>query len=109
MLFIERDKTGQVIALRQGEGEKGKEEASIFDKEVMAFLQDSGKTDTLAQLLALSDTSIIRVLEDLIDLLIAKKIILLTDLPQEAQEKLRERKRVRKKLHLDDIMVDDIL
>lgn len=109
MLFIERDSKGKIVALRQAEPGEDREPASILDEEVMAFLQDSGEIDVLGQMLALSDSSIIRVLEDLIDLLITKKLILLTDLPLEAQEKIRERKRVRSKLQDDDIMVDDIL
>jgi len=38
------------------------------------------------------DTETIRVIEDLVDLLIEKKLILLTDLPVAAQKKLSERR-----------------
>ena len=48
-------------------------------------------------------------LEDLIDLLIDKKLILFTELPAAAQEKLSGRKRIRQQLGSGDLMVDDVL
>lgn len=42
-----------------------------------------------------SDIELVRVLEDLIDLLTAKHNILFTDLPEAAQEKLLKRKNAR--------------
>jgi hypothetical protein len=42
-----------------------------------------------------SDLEMIRVYEDLIDILMAKRIILLTDFPQAAQEKIVKRKKLR--------------
>ena len=76
---------------------------------MLAFLRASGELDALAQLLALSDNAIVRVLEDLIDLLIDKKLILFTELPAAAQEKLSGRKRIRQQLGSGDLMVDDVL
>ena len=48
-------------------------------------------------------------LEDLVDLLIDKKLILFTELPPAAQEKLHGRKQIRQKLGSADLMVDDVL
>jgi FMN phosphatase YigB (HAD superfamily) len=45
-----------------------------------------------------SDLEMIRVYEDLIDILIAKRVILLTDFPPAAQEKIVRRKRLRASL-----------
>lgn len=56
-----------------------------------------------------SDASVVRVLEDLIDLLIAKQIILFTELPQDAQAKLLGRKELRARLGDDQLTVNDIL
>lgn len=109
MLFIERDANDAIVAIRQGQMKPGLEPASLLDEEVLTFLKSSGELELLAQLLAHSDSSIIRVLEDLIDLLIDKKIILFTDLPKEAQEKIQSRKKLRTKMGSDDLMVDDIL
>jgi hypothetical protein len=110
MLYAERDKKGAIIAIRRGgEQEPGQEAVSLLEEEVLAFLQASGEVEPLAQLLMHSDASIVRVLEDLIDLLIAKKVILFTELPPEAQEKIQNRKRLRAKIGDDHLMVDDIL
>jgi hypothetical protein len=45
-----------------------------------------------------SDMEMIRVYEDLMDILMAKRIILLTDFPQAAQEKIVRRKKLRSSL-----------
>ena len=55
-----------------------------------------------------SDTETIRVIEDLVDLLIEKKLILLTDLPAAAQKKLSERRQIRGDLGvLGNVIVDE--
>ena len=59
----------------------------------MAADQDRYKQD-LSEL----DAGFIRVLEDLIDALIANGTLRLTDLPPQALEKLAERKRTRQRL-----------
>lgn len=54
------------------------------------------------------DTEFIRVLEDLIDVLVANGTIRLTDLPQQALEKLSKRKIVRSRLRdALDLINDD--
>lgn len=110
MLYIERDAQGAIAAIRKGgEGQSRLEPASLLDAEVLAFLESSGELTSLAHLLMSSDASLVRVLEDLIDLLIAKKLILITELPSEAQEKILSRKRLRAQMADDQLMVDDIL
>lgn len=52
-------------------------------------------TAAVRQEIEQSDLEMIRVYEDLIDLLLSKNILLLTDLPLPAQEKLLRRKRLR--------------
>lgn len=61
--------------------------------------------DNLSEL----DSDFIRVLEDLIDALIVNGSLRLTDLPQQAIDKLNKRKSLRKKLNdsLDLIEDDD--
>ncbi len=63
----------------------------------------------LKQDLSELDADFIRVLEDLIDALIANGSLRLTDLPPQALEKLSQRKRVRQRLQgaLDLIPDDD--
>lgn len=109
MLYIERNQEGAIVAIRRGEFSKDKEPVSFLDDEIHMFLKESGDLDSISQFLNFSDNTLVRVLEDLIDLLIAKNLILFTDLPVEAQEKIHERKLLRSKIGDDQLMVDDIL
>lgn len=109
MLYVDRDDQGKIIGVhRHSPGTDQGEKLSLLNAEVLAFLsQSDSEVNSLAKLLALTDESIIRVLEDLIDLLIKKNIILFTELPEEAQEKIRERKQAREMIGSDPLMVDD--
>jgi len=109
MLFIERNKEGKITAIHQNPTEEATEQKTLMDEEVLEFLGKEEKFDSWVQLLSLSDVSIIRIVEDLVDVLVKKNIIMLTDLPEEARDKLRERKKVRAKMEGDHIIVDDIL
>ena len=53
------------------------------------------------------DADFIRVLEDLIDVLVANGTLRLTDLPPEALEKLSQRKRARARLRDSLDLIDD--
>ena len=109
MLYVERDKVGNIIALHIKSESNAREQKAIMDEEILEFLNKSVDTDPWVQLLSLSDIGIIRILEDLIDLLIKKNVFMLTELPLEAQTKISERKRVREKIGPNHLMVDDIL
>ena len=109
MLYVERDKDGKVIALHKSSDPNAGEQKSIMDEEILDFLSKNVDTDPGIQFLALSDVGIIRIVEDLIDLLIRKNLILFTELPEDAQAKIRERKRVRAIMTDEDLVVDDIL
>lgn len=109
MLYIERNPDGSIAAICQSPSEKATEQKSLMDEEILAFLGKDKDIDSWVQLLSLSDVSIIRVIEDLIDVLVKKNIIMHTDLPEEARDKLNERKKVRKRMDSDLLVVDDIL
>lgn len=61
------------------------------------------KTSELSQL----DADFIRVLEDLIDALVANGTLRLTDLPPQALEKLSQRKQTRARLRDSLDLIDD--
>ena len=109
MLYIERHSDGTISAIHQAPSDKATEQKSLLDEEVIGFLSKSGELDSWIQLLSLSDISIIRIIEDLIDALVKKNVLMLTDLPEEARDKLKERKRVRKKMENDSFIVNDII
>ena len=65
--------------------------------------QDPAKKSDLSSL----DADFIRVLEDLIDTLVANGTIRLTDLPPEAIAKLNQRKRARRRLRDSLDLIED--
>ncbi|MGB5338645.1 MAG: hypothetical protein WBO06_06080 [Gammaproteobacteria bacterium] len=106
MPYVIRDADGRIVGLADQSPAGPAEEMTLSDPEVQAFLRAAR-----AQLSS-SDAETIRVIEDLVDVLIQKKLILPTDLPVAAQQKLSERQRMRSELNvLDNLMVgeDDIL
>lgn len=57
--------------------------------------------------LAESDQALIRVVEDLVDTLIAKDLLRFTDLPEAAQAKLLERRSLRRSVNALNLLQDD--
>lgn len=71
---------------------------------MIAFLQKLAPRN--AALLE-SDLSLIRALEDLIDVLIRKEVLRLTDLPDSVQTKLLSRRRLRGSMRSLSLLGDD--
>jgi len=80
-LFVERDADGNISGL-SATAAAGTERASLDDPEVQAFLRQL-------------DIDLVRVLEDVVDLLIGRGVFRFTDLPASAQQKLMFRKNLR--------------
>jgi hypothetical protein len=99
---VKRDTNGRIIGVSEQPGNGDVEELAADDPEVIAFLE-AARTQ-----LSSSDTETIRVIEDLVDVLIEKKVLLLTDLPRAARQKLIERQRMRSEMGvLGNLMVDE--
>ena len=95
MPFVKRDGEGAITAVSQV-GEAGfTEELPASDERLAEFL--SGVSDGRSSLDS-TDQDFIRVLEDVVELLINKGIILFTDLPDSAQSKMMQRQRMRSEL-----------
>jgi len=109
MLYVERDEKGSIIAMHSLPQPNAREEKSAIDDEILDYLNKTVSADSRKLLLALSDMGIIRLLEDLIDLLIKKNIICYTELPEQTQRKLQERKRLRETQSPQTLTVDNIL
>ena len=102
MPYVIRNSDDKIIGLSDEALNASAEELELSDPEVLEFLQHAKNE------LSSSDADTIRVIEDLVDVLIQKKLILLTDLPVPAQQKLTERQRIRNELNvLDNLMVDE--
>lgn len=109
MMYVRRNDGGEVVAVSE-EPLSGFVAVPADDPELRAFLErELGSPDH--RKFRESDSSLIRVIEDLVDLLATKGIIRFTDLPQEAQKKLMARKSMRgqdDQLNLIDDVGDDL-
>ena len=100
MPYVKRDEQGRIIAVNLEPGDDLMEVPS-GSPELLEFMRRMGlEQNTLEQ----SDMRLVRVLEDLIDLLIARDVIRFTDLPLPAQEKLMERRSMRQTLGALDLL-----
>ncbi len=92
MPYIKRDEQGRVVAVSL-------EPAPGFDEQVN---NNAPELSTFIALPAASledtDQDFIRVLEDVVELLIDKGLILFTELPQSAQDKIMRRQRLRSEM-----------
>lgn len=95
MPFVKRDKHGVVIAVSQEQGPGYAEELASDDPAIAAFFAGLASEESP---LEASDQDLIRVLEDVVDLLIAKGLILFTDLPVDAQQKIMRRQQLRARM-----------
>lgn len=111
MFYAERDREGRIVAIRKEPGTEGEGAEIVSEQELLDFLTEGQAGETYESLLRLTDSSVIRVLEDLIEVLISKNLILLTDLPEEARVKIGARRETRKRMHEEhtNFTVDDIL
>ena len=108
-MYVRRNDKGDVVAVSE-EPLDGFVSVPAEDADLQAFLT-AGTGLQVDQRFRQSDSSLIRVIEDLVDLLSMKGIIRFTDLPPEAQQKLMARKSMRGQddhLNLIDEVGDDL-
>ncbi|WP_428420515.1 hypothetical protein [Methylibium sp.] len=92
MPYALRHTDGRILSLHRNP-EAGSEFVPAEHPDVQAFL-GPGAGDPQSEFARL-DADVVRVLEDLIDVLIARQVLRITDLPVQAQEKLYARKSFR--------------
>jgi hypothetical protein len=96
MPYVRRSAQGEVVSLHR-HAEAGASEFLPDDHgDVRAFVGDTGSSKP-SEGFARLDADFVRVLEDVIDTLVAKNVINITDLPPEAQAKLFSRKSFRER------------
>ncbi|MFM1891761.1 MAG: hypothetical protein RLZ44_838 [Pseudomonadota bacterium] len=93
-IYIQRDAAGQITGLSSQAEDQRAEPASLDDPQVQQFLRNL-------------DLDLVRVLEDVIDLLVSRGVFRFTDLPDSAQEKLLFRKNLRSRWLAVDDPLDD--
>ncbi len=100
MPYVKRDTQGRITAVNLDPAE-GLVEIPPGAPELLDFMH---RLELEQSSLQQSDMRLVRVLEDLIDLLIARDVIRFTDLPLPAQEKLMERRTMRQSLGALDLL-----
>jgi hypothetical protein len=110
MPFVSRADNGEISALHEAPTATAIEYLENGDAEVQHFIIRSQRVGELKQDLLTSDTSMARVLEDLIDALIRKGVIAMGDLPPPARNKLEQRHRLRTEIRdVPVIQTDDLI
>lgn len=94
MLYIKRGNNGEIIALSHT-NQQGFEEVEEDLPEVLAYIQSLQSDKSLEILRA--DLDFIRVIEDVIDLLMKKNLLTITDFHPAVIEKLLKRQTIRKR------------
>lgn len=106
MPFVVRDDMGAVSQLRDT-GDAGGEWLDVDHPDVAVFLQRLSSKRAKQALLD-TDNDMVRVIDDLVDLLVANQVLIFTELPERVQTKLLDRKQLRKEVNaLQNLMVDD--
>lgn len=106
MIYIQRDNQNQIKDILFSP-ETGYIEASLFDPEIKEFLSNNQNDQLIKKVLLNLDLDLVRVIEDMVDLLIDKNIILFTELPEPVQNKLLFKKTLRHSLNPSINLIDE--
>lgn len=100
MPYVSRNPEGQIEAIFDHPTPASPEKIALDNPELIEFLSRDGLKEYTKNLLQETDKSIIRVVDDLIEALLKKHILTITDLPVPAQEKLLNRQEARENLQI---------
>ncbi len=105
MPFVKRNLAGSIVAVSQQADEQFTEQLDEDHPQLLNFARILGQP---VAAMVDSDLDFVRVVEDLVDLLIAKNIIRFTDLPDKAQQKMRTRQTLRGRMESSlDLLPDE--
>jgi hypothetical protein len=105
MRYVSRDARGEICAVYAEPREGAREALSEDHPDLRAFLGVVQPGEALQA----SDLALVRVIEDLVGVLVDKGVILFTELPPAAQDKLLERGRLRRALAAPTVVDEDDL
>ena len=95
MIYIERNASGEINNIEFSPAEN-RQEISLHDPQLTEFIKNSENSDVLIQtVLNRMDLEMVRVIDDLIDIMIERNLILFTDLPEPVQNKLLFKRKMR--------------
>jgi len=95
MPYVLKDDAGKILALYEQQEDINAQWLDENAPAVISFKQGGLDSAKAVQQLVASDMELIRVLEDVVELLIKKQIFVFTDLPDFAQAKLSKRQKMR--------------
>lgn len=95
MPYVIKNSTGKIVALYESQQEVNAEWLEEGSEAVQNFKHEMSVHAHAKSEMALSDLDLIRVIEDLTELLIKKQVIAYTELPIFAQQKLGTRQKMR--------------
>jgi hypothetical protein len=95
MPFVRRNAEGRIDSLHRAASGDAAEFLSDDHPDVRAFI---GLSDAAQEDFSRLDADFVRVIEDVIDTLIVKNVLNITDLPEQAQAKLFARKSFRERV-----------
>jgi len=108
MPYVHRNEQGQVMRLLESPSIDGDEWLELEHGDVITFMQQSEQASELKKSLHTSDVEMARVLEDVVDLLMAKQVFTFTELPEVVQDKLNRRKTLRQEVNdLSDLITEE--
>lgn len=104
MPYVQRDSSGKIIAVSSTQSDVTPELVEEGSHDLNAFLLDmalgrGGLDRNVVRSLGETDMAMVRVVEDIVDLLIEQNLLRFTDLPMPAQEKLLQRRRLRESVN----------
>ena len=107
MFYVQRGADGKVIGVSVEPQTSGEAPLPASHPDVLDFLLRHGDQAATAAALAATDMNLARVVEDLVSLLADRGVVMFTDLPVDAQQKLLLRGRLRSRLGEVTPLVDD--
>lgn len=107
MLYIKHSEKDEILDIEFAPI-VGYEEISLHDPKLSIYIQNSENSDEIIQkVLNNLDLSMVRVIEDVIDILIDKNIMLFTDLPDPVQNKILFKKAIRNIANRDTSIIHE--
>lgn len=103
MLYVARDSEGNIREIYPVAMGDARETLPADHPDVLQFVHQRWRRHELETL----DRDFIRAIEDVIELLMAKNLILFTDLPAKVQEKLLRRREVRQQTNYPGFLSGD--
>jgi len=108
MPYVVRNSAGAITEIHDSPSASDSQWLESTDPEMINFLQRMKMSEQVNRTLSSTDYEMVRVIEDLVDLLIEKKIFIFTELPPAVQEKLGARKQLRKDMRsLNNLINED--